>query len=216
MQSSQKQAFARNSNRSSRPRATASYHFSSASNFEEGSSVRNAFLTPQLALLTLALAITNQSVSAQSTQTTPTQTTPTQTTPTQPQPRSPGGDVGSGAGDIGKGAGKGTGAAAKGVGKGAGDLVTLHPIDAARQRRQRCRRRRKGRRRRRRQGHRQSRQRHRSRRWQNLPSRPSRPGRHPTPIQPTKLSQKADARLMQFHRRSRVFKQSSIVLPRVN
>jgi len=44
---------------------------------------------------------------------------------------SPGGDVGKGAGDIGKGAAKGTGAAAKGVGKGVGDLVTLHPIDAA-------------------------------------------------------------------------------------
>jgi hypothetical protein len=40
-------------------------------------------------------------------------------------------DVGSGAGDIGKGAAKGVGSAAKGAGKTAGDLVTLHPIDAA-------------------------------------------------------------------------------------
>jgi len=40
-------------------------------------------------------------------------------------------DVGSGAGDIGKGAAKGVGSAAKGTGKAAGDLVTLHPIDAA-------------------------------------------------------------------------------------
>jgi len=45
--------------------------------------------------------------------------------------RSPGGDVASGTGDIGKGAAKGVGHAAEGVGKGAGDLVTLHPIDAA-------------------------------------------------------------------------------------
>src|SRR5467141_4144745 len=40
-------------------------------------------------------------------------------------------DVGSGAGDIGKGAAKGVGSAAKGTGKAAGDLVTLHPINAA-------------------------------------------------------------------------------------
>src|SRR5207253_11333619 len=36
-----------------------------------------------------------------------------------------------GAGDIGKGAAKGVGSAAKGTGKAAGDLVTLHPINAA-------------------------------------------------------------------------------------
>jgi hypothetical protein len=35
------------------------------------------------------------------------------------------------AGDIGKGTAKGTGQAAEGVGKGAGDLVTLHPVGAA-------------------------------------------------------------------------------------
>ena len=40
-------------------------------------------------------------------------------------------DVGSGAGDIGKGAAKGLGSAAKGTGKAAGDLVTIHPINAA-------------------------------------------------------------------------------------
>ncbi len=40
-------------------------------------------------------------------------------------------DIGSGAGDVGVGAAKGTGAAAKGVGKGAVDLATLHPVNAA-------------------------------------------------------------------------------------
>lgn len=40
-------------------------------------------------------------------------------------------DVRSGVGDIGKGAGKGALSAAKGTGKAAGDLVTLHPINAA-------------------------------------------------------------------------------------
>lgn len=40
-------------------------------------------------------------------------------------------DLGSGAGDIGKGAAKGVGSAGKGTGKAAGDLVTLHPINAA-------------------------------------------------------------------------------------
>jgi hypothetical protein len=40
-------------------------------------------------------------------------------------------DVGSGAGDIGKGTAKGVGSAAKGTGKAAGDLVTLHPVNAA-------------------------------------------------------------------------------------
>lgn len=44
---------------------------------------------------------------------------------------SPGGEVGKGAGDVGKGTAKGTGAAAEGVGKGAGDVVTLHPVKGA-------------------------------------------------------------------------------------
>jgi hypothetical protein len=45
--------------------------------------------------------------------------------------RSAGGEMASGAGDIGKGVGKGAGSLAAGTGKGAVDLVTLHPIDAA-------------------------------------------------------------------------------------
>ena len=40
-------------------------------------------------------------------------------------------DVASGAGDIGKGTAKGVSSAAKGTGRAAGDLVTLHPINAA-------------------------------------------------------------------------------------
>jgi hypothetical protein len=40
-------------------------------------------------------------------------------------------DVSSGVGDIGKGAGRGALSAAKGTGKAAGDLVTLHPVNAA-------------------------------------------------------------------------------------
>jgi hypothetical protein len=40
-------------------------------------------------------------------------------------------DVSSGVGDIAKGAGKGAVSAAKGTGKAAGDLATLHPINAA-------------------------------------------------------------------------------------
>jgi hypothetical protein len=45
--------------------------------------------------------------------------------------RSPGGDIGSGAANIGTGAAKGAGNLAKGTAKGAVDLATLHPIDAA-------------------------------------------------------------------------------------
>ena len=60
------------------------------------------------------------------------QDTPSQTAvQTKKEGRSAGGDVGSGAGDIGKGAGKGAGNLAAGTGKGAADLVTLHPVDAA-------------------------------------------------------------------------------------
>jgi hypothetical protein len=44
---------------------------------------------------------------------------------------SPGRQAANGVGNIAGGAGKGAGTAAKGVAKGAGDLVTLHPIDAA-------------------------------------------------------------------------------------
>jgi hypothetical protein len=45
--------------------------------------------------------------------------------------RSAGGEIGSGAGDLGKGAAGGAGNVAGGVAKGAGDVVTLHPIDGA-------------------------------------------------------------------------------------
>jgi hypothetical protein len=78
--------------------------------------MRTTYTRPSIALLALAFILCARNAPGQNTQT---------------QQRSPGGDVGSGAGDIGKGTAKGTGAAAKGVGKGAGDLVTLHPIDAA-------------------------------------------------------------------------------------
>ena len=45
--------------------------------------------------------------------------------------RSAGGEIGSGAGDIGKGAAGAAGNIAGGVAKGVGDVVTLHPIDGA-------------------------------------------------------------------------------------
>ena len=84
--------------------------------------MRNPFRIPSAAILAIALAFSSHPAHSQ-----------TQTTQPAPpkQTRSPGGDVGSGTGDIGKGAAKGTGAAAKGAGKGAGDLVTLHPLNAA-------------------------------------------------------------------------------------
>lgn len=94
--------------------------------------MRYAFSIPTIALPAFALFICSLSISAQTTPATPAQTSPPSVkTQKSSQPRSPGGDVGSGAGDIGKGTAKGTGAAAEGVGKGAGDLVTLHPIGAA-------------------------------------------------------------------------------------
>jgi hypothetical protein len=49
----------------------------------------------------------------------------------QKHERSPGKEIGSGAANIGTGAAKGAGNLAKGTGKGALDLVTLHPINAA-------------------------------------------------------------------------------------
>ena len=59
-------------------------------------------------------------------------TTPGQkAAPVKGKGRSAGGDIGSGSGDIGKGAAKGVGNLAAGTGKGAVDLVTLHPINAA-------------------------------------------------------------------------------------
>jgi len=47
------------------------------------------------------------------------------------QQTTPAGDVGHGTADIGKGAGGAVGNVAKGTGKGAADLVTLHPLNAA-------------------------------------------------------------------------------------
>jgi hypothetical protein len=60
-----------------------------------------------------------------------TQTTQQSTATEKKHGRSPGGDVASGTGDIGKGAAGAAGHAAAGAGKGAVDLVTLHPINAA-------------------------------------------------------------------------------------
>lgn len=68
------------------------------------------------------------------------QTTEQQTSASSPstaatpqQGRSAGGDIGSGAGDIGKGTAKGAGNVAAGAGKGAVDVVTLHPVEGAEQ-----------------------------------------------------------------------------------
>lgn len=96
--------------------------------------MRSVLEQPSIVLLALAFSINGQNAFGQNGQT---QTAPQPTGTSQPstrqQPRktSPGGDLGRGTGDIGKGTAKGAGAAAKGVGKGAGDLVTLHPVDAA-------------------------------------------------------------------------------------
>ncbi len=96
--------------------------------------MRTAFQMTSMVLLALALVICGQNAPAQDSQTQP-PPQPADTSRPHAQPkhhhRGAGGDVGSGAGDIGKGTAKGTGAAAKGVGKGAADLVTLHPLDAA-------------------------------------------------------------------------------------
>jgi len=96
--------------------------------------VRTAFLKPSIALLAFALAVCGRNARGQNTQTqSPPQPAGAAQPSTQQKPHqpSPGGDVGRGAGDIGKGTAKGAGAAAEGVGKGAGDLVTLHPAKAA-------------------------------------------------------------------------------------
>jgi hypothetical protein len=111
--------------------------------------MRTAFPKLSIALLALAFAFCGQYAPGQSSQTQPppqpadtaqpsTQQPSTQQPSTQEpsakqkgKQSSPGGDVGHGAGDVGKGTAKGAGAAAKGVGKGAGDLVTLHPLNAA-------------------------------------------------------------------------------------
>ena len=51
--------------------------------------------------------------------------------PDDDRQRGAGREIGSGAANIGTGAAKGAGHLAKGAGKGAVDLVTLHPINAA-------------------------------------------------------------------------------------
>jgi len=76
-------------------------------------------------LLALAVAVPIHAASDQSSASNP------KSVHSQKKGRSPGGDVASGTGDIGKGAAKGAGNLALGAGKGAVDLVTLHPIDAA-------------------------------------------------------------------------------------
>ena len=83
-----------------------------------------------IALLVFAFAISSQVARGQDSRTQPANTSQP-AAKQQPHQSSPGGDVGKGAGDIGKGTAKGAGAAAEGVGKGAGDLVTLHPVEAA-------------------------------------------------------------------------------------
>src|SRR5580658_7885806 len=104
------------------------------SNWPEVKPVRNAFYKSSIALLALTFVICGQNALGQNSET---QFSPQPANTSQPsagqQPHesSAGGDVGKGAGDIGKGAAKGAGAAAEGVGKGAGDLVTLHPAEAA-------------------------------------------------------------------------------------
>ena len=82
-------------------------------------------------ILTMLLVVSVLPALAQ-TQTATPQSMPTQqAAPAKKTGRSPGGDIGSGTGDVGKGVGKGAGSAAAGAGKGAGDLVTLHPVNAA-------------------------------------------------------------------------------------
>jgi hypothetical protein len=109
-----------------------------ASNQKEVRHMKRAANIVSAALLAFGLCAYGQSQSQTESQSQPTPPPPA-TTPhdataqpvEKPQGRSAGGDIGSGTGDIGKGAAKGTGNLAKGTGKGAVDLVTLHPIDAA-------------------------------------------------------------------------------------
>jgi hypothetical protein len=110
------------------------FHVRLESKYGEIPFMRTAYPKLSVALLGLALALWGQKALAQNsqTQTPPPSASTSQSSTTQPSPQtSPGGDVGHGAGDIGKGTAKGAGSAAKGIGKGAGDLVTLHPVKAA-------------------------------------------------------------------------------------
>lgn len=86
--------------------------------------------TPVVFLFLVPLAFGLTAVGQNSPQSAP-GNPPQSSTAAPPQGRSPGGDIGSGSGNIGKGVGEGAGKAAEGVGKGAGDLVTLHPAGAA-------------------------------------------------------------------------------------
>jgi len=81
-------------------------------------------------LLTILLATVAAAQSAE-TQTPPANLAKADKPAKQKAKRSPGGDIGSGAANIGTGAAKGAGNLAKGTAKGAVDLATLHPIDAA-------------------------------------------------------------------------------------
>ena len=89
---------------------------------------RLALLTCTMFVLTVTSPARSQSTSGEPTGT---GSTHPKAVHNQKQGRSAGGEMASGAGDIGKGAGKGAGSLAAGTGKGAVDLVTLHPIDAA-------------------------------------------------------------------------------------
>ena len=92
---------------------------------------RGATVKTKVGLFTLLLFGLTVSVPARSQSSSDQDTTSQKTVQTKKKGRSAGGDVGSGSGDIGKGAAKGVGNLASGTGKGAVDLVTLHPIDAA-------------------------------------------------------------------------------------
>jgi hypothetical protein len=81
--------------------------------------------------ITIAFASSPHQASATQTQAPLAQTAPQVQPSPQVKGRSPGGDIGSGAGDIGKGTAAGAGNVAKGTGKGAVDLLTLHPLNAA-------------------------------------------------------------------------------------
>ena len=82
-----------------------------ASNPGEVLPLRIPFPIPFIVILSLAFAVCGQNAPGQNTQPQPPQATETSQPPAQPQQRSPGGDVGSGAGDVGKGTAKGAGAA---------------------------------------------------------------------------------------------------------
>ena len=96
--------------------------------------MRATFPNLPIVLLALAFVVYGQNALGQNGQTQPPPQPTNPSPPSMEQGRhqsSAAGDAGRGTGDIGKGTAKGAGAAAKGAGKGAGDLVTLHPLDAA-------------------------------------------------------------------------------------